>query len=150
MLAELDWVVASPHVALRQEEKKATDRILRAIDNPYVNVIGHPTGRLINARAGLPLDFAAVYQRAAETGTALEINASYQRLDLSDVHARGALDAGCVLCIDTDAHSPDGLGKLVGGFGGLLSRRRGGRPWATSAHRTELDVLFASTSNCQT
>ena len=125
VLAELDWVVASPHVALRQEESKATDRILRAIDNPYVNVIGHPTGRLVNKRAGLPLDVAAIFKRAAETVTALEINASYQRLDLSDVHARGALDAGCVLCIDTDAHSPDGLGKLVGGF--LTARRA----WAT-------------------
>ena len=127
VLAELDWVVASPHVALRQEEKKATDRILRAVDNPYVNVIGHPTGRLVNARAGLPLDFAAVYKRAAETGTALEINASYARLDLSDVHARGALEAGCVLCINTDAHSPEGLGKLTGGF--LTARRA----WATRA-----------------
>lgn len=117
VLAELDWVVASPHHALRQETRKGTDRLLRAIENPYVNVIGHPTGRLVNGRAGLPLDFAPIFKHAAATGTALEINASYQRLDLNDVHARGAIEAGCMLCINTDAHQPAGLGKLAGGIG---------------------------------
>jgi DNA polymerase (family 10) len=116
VLAELDWVVASPHVALRQESKKATDRILRAIDSPFVNAIGHPTGRLINQRVGLPLDIASVVARASETGTALEINASYQRLDLSDTHARMAVDAGGVLTVNTDAHSTSGLSALNGGL----------------------------------
>ncbi len=128
VLAELDWVVASPHVSLRQSADKATDRILRAIDNPYVNAIGHPTGRLINQRAGLPLDMAKVADRAAQSGTALEINASYQRLDLQDAHVKVALAAGAMLTINTDAHSTVGLSSLAGGIG---TARRG---WATKAN----------------
>ena len=128
VLAELDWVVASPHVALRQDTAKATARILRAIENPYVNVIGHPTGRLVNARPGLPLDFPPIFKAAAESGTALEINADYHRLDLNDAHARQAIEAGCVLCIDTDAHSPQGLDNLAGG---LATARRA---WVQSRH----------------
>lgn len=105
VLKELDFVVASPHVSLKQETDKATDRILRAIENRYVTVIGHPTGRLINSRAGLPLDFSRIYKAAKETHTALEINAGYPRLDLNDIHARGAIEAGVMLSINTDSHS---------------------------------------------
>jgi len=117
ILAELDFVVASPHFALKQEAEKATARILRAIDNRYVNLIGHPTGRLIGGREGLPLDFPRIFKAAAESGTALEINAGYPRLDLNEVHARGAIDAGVTLCIDTDAHSTDGLSEIDFGLG---------------------------------
>jgi DNA polymerase (family 10) len=134
VLAQLDWVVASPHVALRQEAKKATDRILRAIDSPYVNAIGHPTGRLINRRDGLPLDMAKVIERAKASGTALEINAAYPRLDLNDVHARMAVEAGCVLTINTDAHTTQGL-----------SANRLGLAVARRAWVTKKDVL-----NCRT
>jgi DNA polymerase (family 10) len=109
VLKELDFVVASPHIALKQDAAKATERILRAIDNKYVHVIGHPTGRLIGSREGLPLDFEKVFKAAAASGTALEINSGYPRLDLSDVHAKAALAAGCKLSINTDAHSIDGL-----------------------------------------
>ena len=123
VLSELDWVIASPHVALRQDGAKATERLLRAIDNPYVNAIGHPTGRLIDARPGLPLDFDAVFAAAAASGTALEINASYRRLDLSAERARAAVAAGCTLTIDTDAHTVAGLARLDGG---LATARRGG------------------------
>ena len=115
-LAELDWVIASPHVALRQGARAATIRLLCAIENPYVNAIGHPTGRLIGTRAGLPIDAAAVFAAAARTGTALEINASHRRLDLSAELARAALGAGCRLSINTDAHAARGLGKLDGGL----------------------------------
>jgi DNA polymerase (family X) len=117
VLAELDYVVASPHVSLKQDEVKATDRLVRAIETRYVNVIGHPTGRLIDRRAGLPLKFDRIFKAAAATGTALEINASYPRLDLSDAHARAALLAGCKLSINTDAHSPDELDQMVFGVG---------------------------------
>jgi len=123
VLAELDFVVASPHMSLKQDTQKATDRIVRAIETRYVNVIGHPTGRLIAQRAGLPLDFARVYQAAAATGTALEINGGYPRLDLNDVHARGAIAAGVILAIDTDAHSTEGLGELDLGLS--VARRAG-------------------------
>jgi DNA polymerase (family 10) len=125
VLAELDFVVASPHVALKQDSQKATDRILRAIDHRYVNVIGHPTGRLIGSREGLPLDIDAVTQAAAANGTALEINSGYPRLDLSDVHARAALAAGAMLSINTDAHSTDGLAEMTWGL--HVARRA----WAT-------------------
>lgn len=126
VLAELDWVVASPHVSLRQEPDKATARLLHAIENKYVNVIGHPTGRLVVGRAGLPLDLARILKAAKQTGTALEINANYARLDLSDVHARAAVEAGCVLSINTDAHSIAELGAQLAG--GLTVARRA---WAT-------------------
>jgi DNA polymerase (family 10) len=128
VLAELDIIVASPHVSLKQESPAATDRLVRAIESPYVNIIGHPTGRLLNRREGLPLDFARIYKAAAETGTALEINAGYPRLDLNDVHARGAIDAGCMLAIDTDAHSTEGLSEIDLGL--TVSRRA----WVTAKH----------------
>lgn len=128
VLKELDFVIGSPHVSLKQDTDKATDRILRAIDNRYVSVIGHPTGRLINARAGLSLDFHRIYKAAAESGTALEINSSYPRLDLNDVHARGAIDAGVMLSINTDAHSTDGLAELQLGI--AVAKRA----WVTKAH----------------
>jgi DNA polymerase (family 10) len=125
VLKELDIVIASPHFALKQETDKATDRILRAIDNRYVNIIGHPTGRLINGREGLPLDFDRVFKAAAANGTALEINAGYPRLDLDEHNARAAIAAGVLLSIDTDAHSTTELCEIQFGLG--VARRA----WAT-------------------
>lgn len=127
VLAELDFVVASPHIALKQETDKATDRLLRAIENRYVNVIGHPTGRLIDRRLGLPLQFERIFAAAAQSGTALEINAGYPRLDLSDIHARAALESGAMLSINTDAHSPGEFGAMQ--FGIDVARRA----WANAA-----------------
>lgn len=124
VLKELDIVIASPHVALKQDESKATDRLLRAIENRYVTVIGHPTGRIINRREGLPLDYERLFKAASETGTALEINAGWPRLDLNDIHARGAIQRGVMLSINTDAHSTEGLGDMVLG---IIVARRG---WA--------------------
>jgi DNA polymerase (family 10) len=127
VLKELDIVVASPHASLKQDSAKATDRLVRAIETRYVNIIGHPTGRLINSREGLPLDFGRIY-KAAANGTALEINAGYPRLDLDETHARGAIEAGVMLSIDTDAHSPEGFGGI--GYGIGVARRA----WVTAAH----------------
>ncbi|MGD1276343.1 MAG: DNA polymerase/3'-5' exonuclease PolX [Tepidisphaeraceae bacterium] len=126
VLAELDFVVASPHVALKQPPAKATDRLLRAVENRYVNVIGHPTGRLIFEREGLTFDFEKVFKAAAATGTALEINGAYPRLDLNDVQARAALAAGVKLSVDTDAHSTEGLDDMR--IGVFVARRA----WASS------------------
>ncbi len=123
ILAELDFVVASPHIALKQDAAKATDRILRAIENRYVNVIGHPTGRIIFGREGLPLNFARIFKAAADTGTALEINAAFPRLDLNDANAHGALAAGVKLSINTDAHSVDGFNEMQ--FGIYVAQRLG-------------------------
>src|SRR5215510_12211326 len=123
VLKELDFVVASPHASLKQDEAKATDRIVRAIENRYVNIIGHPTGRLINQRTGLPLNFAKIFKAAKATGTALEINSGYPRLDLNDINARAAIENGVMLSINTDAHSTDGFDEIIWGIG--VARRAG-------------------------
>jgi DNA polymerase (family 10) len=128
VLAELDFVIASPHISLKQDERKATDRIKRAIENPYVNIIGHPTGRLINSREGLPLRFDELFPIAAQTGTAMEINAGYPRLDLNEINARAAIAAGVMLSINTDAHSTDGFEEMT--FGINVARRA----WTTKAN----------------
>ncbi|MGA2498125.1 MAG: DNA polymerase/3'-5' exonuclease PolX [Tepidisphaeraceae bacterium] len=117
ILAELDIVIASPHISLRQEPARATDRLLRAVEHKYVNVIGHPTGRIINRREGLAPDFARLFAAAAACGTAMEINASWPRLDLDDVHARAAAAAGAMFAINTDAHATGELEQVRYGLG---------------------------------
>ena len=126
LLAELDLVVASPHASLRQDRKTATERILRAIENPYVHIIGHPTGRKVGRREGLPLDIERIVEAAAANGTALEINANWRRLDLRDSHVRIALEAGCNIAINTDAHSEDDFDLRI--YGVLTGRRAGLTP----------------------
>jgi len=118
VLAELDWVVASMHTAF---ERSSTERILGAIDNPNVDCIGHLTGRRILKRTGAEVDIERVVARAAETGTALEINSQPDRLDLRDTHARLAGEAGVLVPVTTDAHSTTALGYAEFGIG--LARR---------------------------
>src|SRR5207249_1725386 len=93
-LAELDIVVASIHSAFNQDRRQMTDRLLRAIDNPHVDVIGHLTGRLLLKREAYPVDVASIVDAAAARRVALEINSQIDRLDISDVHARLARDRG--------------------------------------------------------
>ena len=107
LLAELDWVVASLHHAF---DKSPTERILAAIDHPHVDCIGHLTGRKLNRRAGADVDIEQVVTRAVETKTALEINSQPDRLDMRDVHARLAGEAGVLVPVTTDAHSTGALG----------------------------------------
>lgn len=126
LLAACDFVVASVHSAMRQDREKVTARVLRAIESPYVNVIGHPTTRLINRREPIDLDMEAVVAKAAETGTALECNASWQRLDLHDRHIRMALDAGVKISINTDAHAVAQFDQMR--FGIVTARRGGATP----------------------
>ncbi|HWP63119.1 MAG TPA: DNA polymerase/3'-5' exonuclease PolX [Candidatus Binatia bacterium] len=104
VLAGFDLVVASLHVGRRQPRERLTARVLAAIRNPHVDVIAHPAGRIIGERDDLDLDWDAVFEVAAETGTALELNGSPHRLDLSAERARQAVAAGCLLAIDSDAH----------------------------------------------
>ncbi len=126
LLAACDFVVASVHSAMRQERSKITARVLKAMENPNVTVLGHPTARLINRREPMDLDISAVVAKAAETHTALEINASWQRLDLCDRHVRMAIDAGVKLCINTDAHSVAQLDQMM--LGVTTARRGWARP----------------------
>jgi DNA polymerase (family 10) len=112
LLAELDWVVASVHTAFARDEQRQTERVIAAVEHPLVDVIGHPTGRLIERRAPYALDLDAVFAAAARTGTLLEINANPDRRDLSDVHARAAARAGVTLVIDSDAHRTRTLANM--------------------------------------
>lgn len=104
ILAKFDWVVASIHSAFKQPREKITRRIVGAMRNPFVDCIAHLTGRLINQRAPYEVDIEEVLQVAAETGTAIEINANYERLDLDDVWCKRAKQLGVKLAIGTDAH----------------------------------------------
>jgi DNA polymerase (family X) len=124
-LAQLDWVVASLHTAF---DRSPTERILAAMDNPHVDVIGHPTARKINRRAGADVDLERLFERAVETRTALEINSQPDRLDLRDSHARAAAEAGVPVVISSDAHSVRALGYTELG----LAQAR--RAWLTRGH----------------
>ncbi len=104
LLAELDWVVASVHTAFAMGEEAMTERVVRAVEHPRVDVLGHPTGRLIERREPYAIDLERVIAAAAHSGTMLEINGNPDRRDLSDVHARAAAAAGVPILIDSDAH----------------------------------------------
>ncbi len=119
-LSELDIVVGSVHSGFNLPLAEQTARMVRAIENPHVDVIGHPTGRILGVRAPYDVDVAALIEAAKNHGKALEINAS-ERLDLKDEHAFAAREAGVLLCIDTDAHSPKMLENLH--FGVQTARR---------------------------
>jgi putative hydrolase len=106
VLELLDMVIASPHVKLRQESTAMTERMLRAVSNPNVDVIGHPTGRRPGSREGASYDFELVFTEAARHGVALEIDCDPARMDLSPEHARLALECGCNFSMDADAHAP--------------------------------------------
>ena len=141
VLEQLDWVVASLHTSFRLSEKEQTKRMLKAMEHPLVDVIGHPTGRLIERREAYALDLDAVIAKAVETGTFLEINANPDRRDLNDVYARAAAEAGVTLMIDSDAHWPRTLKNMRYGVAtarrAWLTKENVGntRPWA------ELDKL---------
>jgi len=126
-LSSLDLVVASLHSSLRQPREKVTQRMINAIHNPHVDIIGHPTGRLIPEREGADLDMDAILDAAAQSGVALEINASPYRLDLEDIYARRAKEMGIPLSINTDAHSEADLDMLP--FGVAIARRA----WLTAS-----------------
>lgn len=128
ILAWLDIVLASLHTSLRQPRDKVTQRALAAIRHPHVDIFAHPTGRMLyeggsleKGREGADLDIEAVLRAAAETGTIVEINASPERLDLNDIHARRANELGCLFSIDTDAHHPASLAQIH--FGVAVARR---------------------------
>lgn len=122
VLAQLDFVVASLHVGLRQPREQVTARLLNAIRNPHVDLIGHPRGQIVLEREPADLDMDAVFAAARQTGIALEINANPYRLDLEAQLARRAVERGIPICIDTDAHSISDMDLLRYG---IMTARRG-------------------------
>ncbi len=121
VMSELDFAVASVHSHFNMEEREMTERICRAIENPHVDAIGHPTGRLIGRREPYKVDMDTVISAAARHGKALEINSSFKRLDLKDSHARKAVTAGVKIIVSTDAHRARHLDRIV--FGVATARR---------------------------
>ncbi|MGC8786042.1 MAG: DNA polymerase/3'-5' exonuclease PolX [Anaerolineae bacterium] len=128
VLQELDVVIASVHSGLRQDKEAMTARVLRAMRNPHVDILGHPSGRLLGQREATNVDLDAVLQVAAETHTILEVNGTPNRLDLDDIHIRQAIQLGVQLAINTDAHSVNGLEAME--YGVAVARRG----WAEARH----------------
>jgi DNA polymerase (family 10) len=126
VLKKLDVVVASPHTGLGQDPATATARLIKAVSNPYVHILGHATGRLINRRPGLSPDMGALIKTCVQHDVAMEINAHWMRLDLRDVHVRAAVNAGAKIAIDCDVHAPEDFDNLR--FG-VATARRG---WVTA------------------
>jgi DNA polymerase (family 10) len=146
VLAELDFVIGSVHSSFRQSVDAMTARIMAAMRNPYVHMIAHPTGRLLARRPGYALDFPQIMKTAAETGTAIEINCTPNRLDLNDVAAKMAKEHGVKLVINTDSHSLDELSFMR--LGVATARRA----WLTPGDvlntwdRTRLQAFFQKKS----
>jgi len=121
LLKELDVVIAGVHSAMGQEQGKMTQRVIQAMQNPHVDIIAHPTCRLLGEREPVALDLEAIFHAAARTGTVLEINAMPDRLDLKDIHIFRARELGVKLAIGTDAHSAQHLSYIRFGVG--IARR---------------------------
>lgn len=123
ILAGFDFVVASVHANLKMDEQKATERILKAIENPYTTILGHPTGRLLLSRAGYPLDFKRIIDACAQHQVVIEINANPLRLDLDWRWHRYAVEKGVLLSINPDAHRTEGLTDML--YGTYVARKGG-------------------------
>lgn len=121
VLAQLDVVIASVHTRLEQSREEMTARVLRALENPYVRILGHPTGRLLLRREPVALDMSAVLRRAAELGVAVEHNAAPERLDLNDRDLRLAKEMGGRMVMSSDSHDARNLGRMQ--FGVTQLRR---------------------------
>ncbi|MDP2711843.1 MAG: DNA polymerase/3'-5' exonuclease PolX [Solirubrobacteraceae bacterium] len=128
LLAQLDWVIASVHTSFGMPAEEMTKRMVAAIEHPWIDAIGHPTGRKISSRQPYALDVDAVIDAAARSGTMLEINSAPDRRDLNDVHARAAVEGGVTLLIDSDAHGAERLEHVRWG---VATARRA---WVEPAH----------------
>ena len=139
LLAQLDWVIASVHTSFNMGAAEMTDRMVAAVEHPWVDAIGHPTGRKIETRPAYALDVGRVIEAAARTGTMLEINSAPDRRDLNEIHARAAADADVLLLVDSDAPSARNFELLE--YGIATARRAwlgpdqiaNTRPWAEFA-----------------
>lgn len=123
VLAEAEWVIAVLHYGLKQPRAQIQKRLLAAIRNPHVSIVGHPTGRIIGRRAGADIDFDELFKAAADHGVMMEINANPARLDLDDIRAAAAKDLGIPIVISTDSHSTAGFDTME--YGVYQARRAG-------------------------
>ncbi|MCG2703001.1 MAG: DNA polymerase/3'-5' exonuclease PolX [Candidatus Omnitrophica bacterium] len=121
VLSGLDIVLAAIHSGFKQSREQITERLVKAMQNPYVNIIVHPSGRLINERAAYDFDFEAVLNTAKKTNTALEVNCYPKRLDLDDRHVRKAKEAGVLIALGTDSHAPEQFNSMC--LGVSVARR---------------------------
>ncbi len=126
VLKEFDFAIASIHSKFTQPREEMTARIVAAVENPYVNILAHPTARLIGKREPIDADLPAVFAAAARAGTAIELNAYPNRMDVTGPQARAAKDAGCRLTVDTDSHAASELAAMLFGVGTAR------RAWATT------------------
>ncbi|UYZ59128.1 DNA polymerase/3'-5' exonuclease PolX [Hymenobacter latericus] len=140
VLASFDFVVASVHSGLKMDKERATERLLRAIANPYCTMLGHPTGRLLLRREGYPLDYEAIIDACAEHNVAIEINSNPWRLDLDWHWVRYALGKGVRLSINPDAHHTDGYADMQYG---VQQGRKGGLTAAMTLNALTVDELAA-------
>jgi DNA polymerase (family 10) len=138
VLSQLDIVVASVHSGFRQDQETLNRRFEAVLKNEHVDIIGHPTGRKIGRREPYALDVGRVLELAADTGTALEINSSPDRLDLKDAYVRQGIDLGVKFAIDTDAHQVNSLDDLRYG---MLTARRGWAQQPDVINAMDLDDL---------
>jgi len=142
ILGSFDFVVASVHSGLRMDQEKATQRLLKAIDNPHTTILGHPSGRLLLAREGYPLDYSAIIEACSRNQVVIELNANPYRLDLDWRHLREATGAGVLISINPDAHSTEGLDDMY--YGTCVARKAG----LTAGHifnaltRSEIETWF--------
>ena len=139
VLGELDIVLAAVHSRFTQSRAEMTARIVRALENPYVNILVHPTGRLIGSRQPYDVDLEAVFAAAKAHGKGIEINCSPDRLDLKDSHARHAAEVGVPIAINTDTHYLSNLDNLELGIG--TARRGWVRPAQVLNTRTADQLL---------
>ncbi|MDX5479816.1 MAG: PHP domain-containing protein, partial [Cyclobacteriaceae bacterium] len=147
ILASFDFIVSSIHSGLSMDRKKATARLLKAIDNPYTTILGHPTGRLLLRREGYPIDHKVIIDACAKNGVIIEINANPWRLDLDWRWVNYAMEKGVKLSINPDAHEMEGYadmryGVLVGRKGGLTKEMT-----FNALSRTEVEAYFQERKN---
>lgn len=138
MLAKFDFVIASVHTNLKMSKEKATERVLRAIENPYTTILGHPTGRLLLSREGYPLDWDAVLDACAKHKVAIELNANPYRLDIDWTLIQEAVRRGIPISINPDAHSKDGIHDLRYG---VFAARKGGLTAAQCLNARAVDGI---------
>jgi len=141
VLAQLDVVVVSVHSYMNLDRAAMTDRILAAVENPYTQIVAHPTGRLVLRRDPFDYDMKKVFDAAQEHGVAMECNAHPDRLDLKDIHLRAAVERGVKIVISTDAHSTANLQLMKYG---VLTARRGWVEKKDVINTLPLDAFLAA------